>query len=79
MISIKALLIAAIKVYQNTISPDHGWFRAFHPYGYCRFSPTCSMYAVQALERYSLPRALVKIVWRVLRCNPWNKGGKDNP
>ncbi|MCK4334438.1 membrane protein insertion efficiency factor YidD [candidate division WOR-3 bacterium] len=43
----------------------------------CRFEPTCSQYAVEAIERYGVLRGIVKAAWRVLRCNPWNPGGYD--
>lgn len=43
----------------------------------CRYEPTCSTYAVQAIERYGILRGLVLGIWRVLRCNPWSDGGFD--
>ncbi len=43
----------------------------------CRYYPTCSAYAVQAIEEYGMIRGLVLAVWRVLRCNPWSHGGVD--
>jgi len=74
----KWFVLKFIRLYQITISPDHSWlFRGRFPYGYCRFYPTCSEYAHQAIERKGLLRGVGKAVWRVLRCNPWNKGGVD--
>ncbi|MFH0834598.1 MAG: membrane protein insertion efficiency factor YidD [Patescibacteria group bacterium] len=68
-----------IWIYQHTISPDHSWLKIFFPHGACRFTPTCSQYGDQALKKYGVLRALPKIIWRILRCNPWNDGGVDNP
>jgi uncharacterized protein len=60
---------APIVVYQRVISP--GLPRR------CRYEPTCSRYAVQAIERYGILRGLVLAAWRLLRCNPWSPGGYD--
>jgi putative membrane protein insertion efficiency factor len=43
----------------------------------CKYEPSCSMYAIQAIERYGILRGLVLAGWRVLRCNPWSHGGFD--
>jgi hypothetical protein len=43
----------------------------------CRYEPSCSAYAVQAIERYGILRGLVLAAWRVLRCNPLSHGGHD--
>lgn len=66
-----------IKLYQKTISPDHGWFSSLNPYGFCRFHPTCSQYGYQAIEKYGLIKGGWLSFWRILRCNPFNKGGSD--
>jgi len=71
------LLIRLIRLYQKTLSFDHGWFKIFYPHGYCRFHPTCSEYAVQAIETHGAIKGTFKAAWRILRCNPWNKGGLD--
>ena len=71
------LTISAIRFYQKTISFDHGFLKIFFPHGYCRFHPTCSEYGVQAIEKYGFIKGLLKTIWRILRCNPWNKGGID--
>ena len=72
-------LISLIFLYQKTLSPDHSWLCRFWPHGYCRFHPTCSDYGKRALKKYGVTRGIPKIIWRILRCNPWNKGGIDNP
>lgn len=71
------IAIQAIKIYQKTLSFDHGVFRYLYPHGFCRFRPTCSEYAIQAIEKYGFIRGGLKAFWRILRCNPWSKGGHD--
>lgn len=73
----KLILISIIRFYQKTLSPDHGKFKIFFPYGYCRFHPTCSEYSIQAIKKYGTLKGLFLSLWRLLRCNPWNKGGFD--
>lgn len=68
-----------IRLYQKTISPDHGWNKALFPHGYCKFYPTCSEYGYQAIKKNGLAVGIFKTIWRVLRCNPWSKGGMDLP
>jgi putative membrane protein insertion efficiency factor len=60
---------APIVVYQRVISP--GLPRR------CRYEPTCSRYALQAIGEYGILRGLVLAAWRLLRCNPWSHGGYD--
>jgi hypothetical protein len=43
----------------------------------CKYEPTCSRYALQAIERYGVLRGIVLAGWRLLRCNPWSHGGYD--
>lgn len=73
----KRLIIFLISIYQTTLSPDHGWFRSLHPHGYCRFHPTCSMYAREAIERFGVFRGGWLAVKRVGRCHPWATPGFD--
>lgn len=70
-------VIKILKLYQRTLSFDYGFFKALFPYGYCRFKPTCSEYAIKAVEKYGVIKGGAKALWRVMRCNPWNKGGWD--
>ena len=69
--------VKLIKFYQKTLSPDHGFLKFKYPYGYCRFSPTCSEYSLQALKKYGMIKGSILSFWRILRCNPFNKGGHD--
>lgn len=66
-----------IVLYQHTLSPDHGWASQFFQYRVCRFHPTCSEYGYQAIGKYGVIRGGFMAAWRVVRCNPWNKGGYD--
>ena len=65
----KKLFLALIRFYQKQISPV---FPAR-----CRFRPTCSAYAIEALEKHGAFFGTLLAVWRVLRCNPFCKGGYD--
>ena len=70
-------LIKIIKFYQKTFSPDHGFTKIFYPFGFCRFKPSCSDYAIDAINKYGSIKGILMASWRLLRCNPWNKGGFD--
>lgn len=67
----KALLIALLRGYKRLISPILP--RA------CRFSPTCSEYAVLALERHGAVGGCGRAAWRLFRCHPFHPGGVDLP
>lgn len=72
---LKRLIVKMIELYQRTLSPDYGWFR--RPGGYCKFTPTCSEYCKQTIEKHGVSKGIVLGTYRVLRCNPWSKGGHD--
>lgn len=63
-------LIGLVRLYQRYISP-------MSPPS-CKFYPSCSSYAVTAIERHGLIRGGGMAAWRLLRCNPWNRGGVDD-
>lgn len=65
----KKLFIGAIRFYQRSISP-------LSPPS-CRFTPTCSCYAIEAIERFGVCKGTALAVWRILRCHPLCKGGYD--
>ena len=74
----KRVLLFSIKIYQKTFSPDHAfWAKARYPYGYCRFYPTCSQYAYEAIDRFGSIKGIYLATKRILRCNPFSKGGID--
>lgn len=65
----QAVVLAPIAAYRRFISPALP--------ARCKYEPTCSRYAAQAVREYGILRGLVLAVWRVLRCNPWSHGGYD--
>lgn len=73
----KKIAIAIIKLYQKTVSFDHSPLKAFYPNGFCRFYPSCSQYGIEAIEKYGIIKGGIKAIWRIMCCNPWNKGGND--
>ena len=75
----KSLLILLIRSYQKTLSPDHGILRWHWPYGYCRFVPTCSEYALLVIQKRGSIRGVWATIRRLVRCHPWNPGGVDYP
>jgi hypothetical protein len=66
---VKKLLITLIMFYKKAVSP-------YLPQS-CRFHPTCSEYGMQAIEKYGSVKGGLLAIKRVLRCNPWSKGGYD--
>ena len=65
----KYVFIALIRFYRRFISP------LFPPR--CRFTPTCSQYALEAFTKYGFFKGFYLTAWRILRCNPFCKGGYD--
>jgi putative membrane protein insertion efficiency factor len=65
----KPLLIAALRGYRLLLSPWWG--------GQCRFSPTCSAFAIEAIERHGAARGGWLAARRLCRCHPWREGGFD--
>lgn len=65
----KRVLIALIRFYQRNISSRTA--------PCCRFTPTCSQYAITAIERFGAIRGSLMAIWRILRCAPWCAGGYD--
>ena len=65
------LLIFGVRLYQIFISPWLG--------KNCRFTPSCSNYFIQAVNKYGAIRGSLRGAWRIVRCNPFNPGGLDPP
>ena len=61
--------VLVIRGYQRLVSPLLG--------DRCKYHPSCSEYAAQAIGRFGILRGLVLAAWRLLRCNPWSHGGFD--
>ena len=66
----KKVIIGLIRFYQNAVSPYKGG-------KCCRFVPTCSQYALEAVEKYGAVKGTFLAVKRILKCNPFCKGGYD--
>jgi putative membrane protein insertion efficiency factor len=66
---LKGALLAALRFYKTQISPTLP--------AACRYTPTCSEYATEAIERYGAARGSVMAIRRVLSCNPFTRGGYD--
>lgn len=66
---LRRIAVSPIVFYQRFISP--GLPRR------CKYEPTCSAYAVDAVREYGVARGFVLAAWRLLRCNPWSSGGLD--
>ena len=67
--STRAVAAAPIRLYRRLISPLTGQR--------CKYHPSCSAYALQAIRTYGILRGVVLAGWRLLRCNPWSHGGFD--
>ncbi|MDP4038554.1 MAG: membrane protein insertion efficiency factor YidD [bacterium] len=66
-----------IRLYQKTLSPDHGPLRRIYPYGCCKYYPSCSEYTIRAIEHRGIARGVGLGFVRILRCNPFCDGGID--
>ena len=69
MTVVRSFLVAPIRFYKRAISPALP--------SRCKYHPSCSQYAVDAVRRYGVLRGVVLAGWRLLRCNPWSHGGVD--
>jgi uncharacterized protein len=69
MTVLRSAAILPIRVYQRVISPAFG--------ERCKYYPSCSEYAAQAISRFGILRGLALAGWRLLRCTPWSHGGFD--
>jgi uncharacterized protein len=69
VIALRRLATAPVRFYQRAISSALP--------ARCKYYPSCSEYAIQAVRRYGILRGVVLAAWRLLRCNPWSHGGVD--
>lgn len=67
---IKNILIQLIQFYKKFLSPLKG-------HATCKYYPSCSSYAIEAIETHGVLKGSILAVWRILRCNPFSKGGYD--
>ena len=68
----KKIFILIIKIYKKTISPILSYMGV-----HCKYHPTCSEYTMQAIEKYGAIKGLFLGIKRILKCNPFSKGGYD--
>jgi len=66
---IRRFMIGCIRFYKKYISPYKGYR--------CPYIPTCSQYAIEAIEKYGPLKGGLLALWRIIRCNPFSKGGYD--
>ena len=67
----RQVAIGAVHLYRGTVG-------LLVPAGTCKYHPSCSQYAIDAIRNYGLVRGSLKAGWRLLRCNPWSHGGVDH-
>lgn len=67
----KKLALTLIKLYKKHLSLDNKGIQI------CRYTPTCSEYTYQAIEKYGVLKGSLMGIYRILRCNPFSKGGHD--
>ena len=65
----KQLLIWLVRAWRSFVSPSYG--------PVCKYYPTCSTYALEALHLHGAIKGTALMIWRILRCNPWSGGGVD--
>ncbi len=68
----KKIIIILLKIYKKTISPVISFFGI-----HCKYYPTCSEYMMQAIEKYGIIKGILLGTKRLLKCNPFSKGGYD--
>lgn len=74
---VRYIILSLIRLYQKTLSPDHGAMRHLLRRGVCIYRPTCSEYAYQAIECLGVVKGIWLGVKRLARCHPWQKPNYD--
>jgi putative membrane protein insertion efficiency factor len=74
----RTLATFAVRLYRALLAPTLASLAGAVPgAGCCKYTPSCSQYALDALRRYGIFRGSALAIWRLLRCNPWSHGGVD--
>ncbi|MBD3245171.1 MAG: membrane protein insertion efficiency factor YidD [Candidatus Moranbacteria bacterium] len=73
----KKIFLTLIKIYQKTLSLDHGFLGKLTPQRACRFQPTCSQYAYESIDKFGIFKGFFLATKRILKCHPFSKGGLD--
>lgn len=77
---VRKLVLILIKIYQKTLSYDHGMLGKIFPnVRYCRFTPTCSMYTYEAIDKYGIIKGIYMGMHRLARCNTHTPMGTYDP
>lgn len=74
---VRRLAQLLIRAYQKTLSPDQGLLKYIFRTRVCRFHPTCSQYAYEAIGMYGVMKGSYLGMRRLMRCHPWHPGGYD--
>lgn len=79
MNALRRLVVLPIRLYQKTLSPDHGLLSVLYPFGACRFYPSCSEYTAEAILKYGVISGIFRGSKRILRCHPFATSRIDHP
>lgn len=71
------IAIFFIQTYRLFLSPDHGFLKIFFRNPVCKFYPTCSHYAEEAIQKHGPLKGSFLTIQRIARCHPWSTGGVD--
>lgn len=71
------MIIGLIRAYQMLLSPDHSFLKYIFQKRVCRFHPTCSDYAIEAIQKYGLVKGIPMSLKRISKCHPFSDGGYD--
>lgn len=74
---LKKFVLKIIRFYQKYLSLDQGFLHRIFKIRICRFTPTCSEYAFQSVEKYGILKGGMFALKRIFRCGPWHPGGHD--
>lgn len=74
---LKKIVLVGIRVYQKTLSFDHGVISYVYPKRFCRFYPSCSQYMYEAISMHGVVRGVALGLRRIGKCHPWHPGGYD--